>query len=284
MLPSLPAGETLTPPERVAITGDGCYLAAGSDDGSVWIWDLKARRLLQRQFVSAAAASYAAVFVLARRVMPGSPDYPEGVADLTFAPDGSLLAVLTTRGQVLLWETATWQERRRFGVNGLEQGWVRFTPDGKTLAVGGGPVLTLWDADTGEPCGTLGAPDDPVSVCGDFAPDGRTFVTGGVDRQLRVWDMATRRELRKLAGHLDRVGGVAFAPDGRTVASCGWDRTVRLWNVATWQEVATLEGHRARVNAVVFARRAAACQRRRDGGAPVARCGTASLSAQKKNR
>jgi WD40 repeat protein len=253
-LPALSGDASLAPPDRLAIAPDGRHLAAGSADGSIWIWDLQTRQFLRRRFIHVGAAAYARGHELAAEVVPATPQFPEGVAELAFAPDGKALAIVTTRGQLHLWETTAWREQRLLRVGELPHPWLRFSPDGQLLAVGGGGQITLYNPATGDVQSTLGAPDDSPSVCGAFAPDGKTLVTGTADRHLRIWDLSARRVLARLAGHLDRVSGVAFAPDGRTLASCGWDRMVRLWNVATWHEVASLHGHRSRVQAITFSR------------------------------
>ena len=92
-------------------------------------------------------------------------------------------------------------------------------------------------------------------------PDGKLVATvSGLDPQVRVYDVASRRLLFVLAGHTDAVNGVAIATDGKTVATAGGDHTVRIWELPTDRprqptQVAprfTLRGHRAGVNAVTF--------------------------------
>jgi WD40 repeat protein len=61
-----------------------------------------------------------------------------------------------------------------------------------------------------------------------------------MDKTIRLWDVASGRELRCLHGHLNSVWSVAFSPDGNTVVSGSVDNTLRLWNVASGQCVAIL--------------------------------------------
>jgi N-acyl-D-aspartate/D-glutamate deacylase len=85
-----------------------------------------------------------------------------------------------------------------------------------------------------------------------FSPDGKTLATGGADKAVRLWDVATGRTTLLLSGHEDTVCAMAFSPDGKTLATGSFDRTVKLWNVATAGQPRTLRGHAGVVMAVAF--------------------------------
>src|SRR6266496_369652 len=79
---------------------------------------------------------------------------------------------------------------------------------------------------------------DVLSVV--FSPDGQLLASGGWDATIKLWSVATGKELRTLHGHANWVLSVTFSPDGQTLASRGADKTSKLWSVATGKEVRSL--------------------------------------------
>jgi WD40 repeat protein len=74
------------------------------------------------------------------------------------------------------------------------------------------------------------------------SPDGRMALSGGEDATVKLWELASGRELRTFYGHRASVHSVAFSPDGRTGLSGSDDNTIKLWDVATGRELRTLAG------------------------------------------
>jgi WD40 repeat protein len=126
---------------------------------------------------------------------------------------------------------------------------VAYSPDGKTLASGGGwegdRTIKLWNVQRGKEQATLDGHTDGVR-CVAFSPDGKTLASGGYDYTIKLWDVQTGKKLTTLKGHTGWVTSVAYSPDGKTLASVGGerseetsaraDRTVKLWDVQTGKE------------------------------------------------
>jgi len=62
--------------------------------------------------------------------------------------------------------------------------------------------------------------------------DGRTLITGSMDKTARVWDLPRGRLLRVLAGHTEPVWSVALSEDGRRGLTGSLDGTARFWDVS----------------------------------------------------
>jgi WD40 repeat protein/tRNA A-37 threonylcarbamoyl transferase component Bud32 len=67
-----------------------------------------------------------------------------------------------------------------------------------------------------------------------FGPDGKTFATACKDGTVRLWDAATRDELRLLGGSSnDGIYCLDYDPGGKRLATGGLDGTVRIWDIET---------------------------------------------------
>ncbi len=175
-----------------------------------------------------------------------------GVA--AFSPDGRLLVVAASTS-IIVREVASGRLVRRLASRG---GRVCFSPDSLLLAQSGARAVELRSASTGEEIGRLPyGPGDQMDLFFPelgpqiaFDPEGKLLVTA--TSPPRVWDVATRRPVYALGGHVGTVPGVAFGPDGQRIATAGADGTVRLWDAQTGAELAVLRGHTGMVSCVAF--------------------------------
>jgi WD40 repeat protein len=69
-----------------------------------------------------------------------------------------------------------------------------------------------------------------------YSPDGRTILSAGEDKTLRLWDAASGKALKVFSGHDDAITAAEFSPDGTLVLSASLDKTARLWDVASGRE------------------------------------------------
>ena len=198
----------------IAFAPDGRTLAAVTVKGLATVWDVDRRSRLRGPF----------------RV---SQHY--GRLGVSISPDGTLLATAGGSEGVLLWDIRTGAGIGRVG-EALYAGDVAFSPDGSSLALvrGIGGTVEIWELAGRSRTAML---QPPYSESGGYAvafsPDGRTLASGGILTDVYLWDVRTRRLLRKLEQGSAGVLGLDFSPDGRLLAVAGQRPVASLWDVAT---------------------------------------------------
>jgi WD40 repeat protein/CubicO group peptidase (beta-lactamase class C family) len=208
----------------VAFTANGRRALSCSNDGTLRLWDVRSGRWLRKFQGHAGPVNTFAVSADGKRLVSGGAD-----------------------GTVRLWDVESGLEVRTF--DGEHDGTVigvALSPDGR-LALSGGRdrTLRLWDVTTGQEVRRFA--DQPTAVTAvAFSPDGRRALSAGgslhtedgpgwspagFDNCLRLWDVATGRELCRFEGHEDALTSAAFTPDGYHALSGSCDATVRLWRL-----------------------------------------------------
>jgi WD40 repeat protein/tRNA A-37 threonylcarbamoyl transferase component Bud32 len=99
---------------------------------------------------------------------------------------------------------------------------VAFSPDSRWIASGSWDTkVFLWDAATGELCGTL--PHLGIVWTLTFGPDGSWLVSGTNDDRVRIWDLATGRVRKEIPVSPGFLRFVTVSPDGKRVAATAFD-------------------------------------------------------------
>jgi RNA polymerase sigma factor (sigma-70 family) len=174
-----------TMPAIVIFSPDSRMVAAFTDPATLSLWDV------------ASGEHLAALF-------PANPNMVYGGA---FSPDGRCLAIDRGDGVLPVYELASGQVRRSYGVQ--EPAGRNQNPPGRIASEFGLPL-----------------PDPRVA----FGPGGQTLWYA-LDRTVFVWDVTSGKQAATFQGHTGAIHSLAVAPGGKTVASASADTTALLWDL-----------------------------------------------------
>ena len=207
----------------VSFSPDGKYLASGSEDGKVRLWDLHGK--LVQEFA----------------------DHQDKIWSVSFSPNGNYLATGSWDGKVCLWGLQGNLVQEFIGHQGKV--WsVSFSSDGKYLASGSEDgKVRLWDLQ-GNLQEVIDLKTEVWSV--SFSCDGQQIVTGSADGTVRLWDLQGNL-LQEFTGHKDWIWSVSFSCDGQQLVTSSADGTARLWDLQG-KLLQTFENHKSAVHSVSF--------------------------------
>lgn len=158
------------------------------------------------------------------------------VTAFAFAPGGKMLAVSGYHEILLV--TVEGKLAARLPGKSMRIHGLAFTPDGKTLtAAGGDPARAgeaqIWDVDSRKQRASISGPSDTFFGAA-LSPDGKLLAAaGGAEKSIRLIDVETGKEIRRMDHHEDWVFQTAFGIDGKRLVSVGRDRAAKLTDVAT---------------------------------------------------
>jgi WD40 repeat protein len=224
-----------TKPIAVSFSADAQRVASMFEDGTLRVWAAASGTPIEESSNAAAATT-----------------------TITSAADGSFVATKALTQSV--GTTPRWTLERKIDQKGLfsdRVNAVRFSPDGKTLATGGGELsrsgdVIIFDVATGKAVQTWKEKHSDVVLCLDYSPDGKRLASGAADKIARVTDIASGKQLNLFEGHTHHVMGVAFRSDGRVLATAGAEGAVVTWDMIIGERKKKIEGWTKEVTSLQF--------------------------------
>ena len=164
-----------------------------------------------------------------------------GVYEVSFSPNGQVLASASGDRTVKLWDVQTGTEIETLKGHNNDVLSVSFSPDGQTIASGSRDrTVKLWNKDGVILQTFTGHKNDVWTV--SFSPDSETIASASADNTVKLWDRNSNPLDRVLQGHPLAVNDVSFSSNGEVIATASDDRTVRVWKTDTAELLNNSEG------------------------------------------
>jgi small GTP-binding protein len=190
-------------------SSDGNLIACGSDAGSICIWNVKKRELLEEFFVSSTA-----------------------ISSLSWLSLESSLTYGTHAGGVFSWEARTKKPSQIVEANG-PIGCICWSPDEQALAIGVlDGSIQIFNIKTRKLQKLPRGHNAPISALA-WSPSSHALASGAENGTIRVGDVPSRQRRLNLQGHRSPIRGLAWSPDGLTIASGAENGQIHLWNTET---------------------------------------------------
>ncbi|HKS09249.1 MAG TPA: caspase family protein [Pyrinomonadaceae bacterium] len=150
--------------------------------------------------------------------------------NFAFTPDGRVIAAGVIDKRLKLWDVSTGKEQN-LGQTTKDYAQVKFSRDGRLLALSENYVVKIWDVASGRELTQLKVPNSGAFVTQAdaffaFSEDGKRIATGGFDTDTIIWETETAKRLSNLTGRTNMAYNVAFSADGTQLSSGGrtrWD-------------------------------------------------------------
>ncbi len=218
--------DTITP---VEFSPDGKFLASGSADETICVWDMQKGKLHQRLL-----------------------GHNGTVSSLAWSPDGSMIVSGDSDGIVRLWDVHSGNLKMILKGHTDAVISVAWAPTGWMIASGSDDqTIRLWDRQGGDLLWTLEGHEGSVTSLA-WPPEAKILASASFDTTIRFWNVQDGALQRKFEGHGGAVTSLDWSPDGKTLASGFLDTTVCFWNVRTGRQLSILENHTDMVTAVRF--------------------------------
>lgn len=208
-------------------------LLAGTSDGTLYVIDLNARKIIQTL---------------------RKP--PAAIYHLYFDPKTEIVWCLHGNGWLTLYDTQNWHEINHLQLSDKHLRSVCESPDGENICIGiSDNRILVVNRKTTHRVHEWNAHKNSVFSLATL-PGSGYLLSGGMDAHLNIWDSENLFKLIKsLPAHNFTINDIVISPNGNYFATASRDKTFKLWNSHTFDLLKVVDyernlAHRHSINRI----------------------------------
>lgn len=188
----------------VTFSQDGKYLAVGTLDEFIRIWNLDQFKLIKKLRA-----------------------HGNGTGYIIFSNDGNIMVSGSIYNELIVWDAKTFNPLDTLNEYwGYNSSFELFNND-RQLVNTGNDTINIWDISGGKLLRSIPVQDMLQSV--QLTPDEKYMVTCGEDHSLKLWDFKTGKELWSYYNPKPELADCKISPDGRLLALATPEGKILIW-------------------------------------------------------
>lgn len=214
---------------RVRFSPDGKWIAAGTWDGDILIWDMQSLRLV--------------------KTLTGYSDF---IYSIDFSPDGNRIMAVGRRNNAMVWDLKTGDVLAIIRTGNFEGSGV-FLTDGVLIAIKGSQnAIAIWDVDKDERVAEYKHPEKLSPTVLVVSQDGKWLYAGYEDGRVLEFETGSFLKVNEFEGNGEPVASIAISPSQDHLLVATANHSITIWDMNTREKISenTHTGHSGYVSSL----------------------------------
>ena len=193
--------------KSVAISSDNRYIASGSDDKTIKLWNIESGDLIKT-----------------------FEDHKDWVNSVSISSDSRYIVSGSIDKTIKLWDIESGDLVKTFECHSSRVNSVALSSDNRYIVSGNSDkTIKLWDIKSGELIKTFEGHENWVKSVA-LSSDNKYIISGSDDKTIKLWDTESGKIIKSFSNYY-LVNSVAISSDNRYIVLGSDDRSIKMWNI-----------------------------------------------------
>lgn len=172
--------------------------------------------------------------------------HKSAILDLQWSRDSEIIYSASADTHLASWDLTSGSRIRRYIGHEEVVNTMDISRRGEELLVSGSDDSTIgiWDPRSKHAVDYIQT-DFPITAIA-ISSAGNEIYSGGIDNDIRVWDLRKKAVVYSMLGHADTITSLRVSPDSQSLLSYSMDSTVKTWDIRpfapTERHIRTFDG------------------------------------------